>query len=123
MPDEYADQLAEVASELIQRVRDDDPDSNARWLKSVCDGEDDLVALAVVLAVAVPDDRPFRHLTAWAWLPARVLSPCGTVAAYRRHKARGEEPDQGCVEASREYERVQKRLSRQQAVDTPGDES
>jgi hypothetical protein len=123
MPDDYADQVAEVAMELVSRVREDDPEANARWLKSVIDGEHDLVALAVVLAAAVPDDKPFSHSIAWTRMPARVLRPCGTVAAYRRHKARGEEPDQDCIEASRKYERIQKRLNRQQAVDAPGDES
>ena len=33
------------------------------------------------------------------------LRPCGTHAAYLRHKARGEYPCQPCVDAEREHQR------------------
>lgn len=68
MPDEYADKIAAIAVELVQRVRDDDPDDYGRWLRNTVAPED-WEALAVVLAAAVPTDRPWSHLTAWARMP------------------------------------------------------
>lgn len=64
--DEYADWLAAVAIELVARVRDEDPRANARWLISTLPDEADRFALLFVLAAAVPLDRPWRELTAWA---------------------------------------------------------
>jgi hypothetical protein len=40
------------------------------------------------------------------------LKPCGTVAAYKRHKSRGEEPDARCVLAYRAAERARARRRR-----------
>lgn len=37
----------------------------------------------------------------------RELAPCGTMAAYRRHKRRGEAVDKACQEAMREVSRAQ----------------
>lgn len=37
--------------------------------------------------------------------PPRALQPCGTRAAYVRHRARGEQPCQACVDAWRAYAR------------------
>jgi len=62
-----ADRLAEIAVELAVRIRDDEPTAVHRWLRSEMDGEDWL-ALAVVLAAAVPVDEPWSQLTAWTWL-------------------------------------------------------
>jgi hypothetical protein len=59
-----ADRLAEVAVQLVARVRDDDPISNGRWLQAAT-SFDDRWALLFVLAAAVPVDVPWRHLTAW----------------------------------------------------------
>jgi hypothetical protein len=39
----------------------------------------------------------------------RTLQPCGTAAAYRRHKSRGEEPCEACFEAIRERSRIARR--------------
>jgi hypothetical protein len=121
MPDDYADQVADVAQELVVRVRDDDPEANARYIRSVVDGEQDLIALALVLAAAVPTDQPWRHLTAWTHVTKRELMPCGTVAAYRRHKTRNEMACPACTEAMRDYDRTRKALSRQQPVGAPVD--
>lgn len=68
MPDDYADRIAAVALELVQRVRDDDPEDYGRWLNNSVALED-WPALAVVLACAVPVDKPWSHLTAWARMP------------------------------------------------------
>ena len=59
------DRLAEIAAQLAGRVRDDDPDANARWLTAVTD-EADRWALLFVLAAMVPDDRSVTELTGWA---------------------------------------------------------
>lgn len=40
---------------------------------------------------------------------ARKLAPCGTAAAYRRHKRRGEPVDQACQAAVRELEASRRR--------------
>lgn len=40
------------------------------------------------------------------------LKPCGTNAAYQRHRSRGEEPCEPCREAYREYSRVIQRPMR-----------
>ena len=68
MPDDYADRIAAVAVELVQRVRDDAPEDYGRWLHNTVSDED-WPALAVVLAAAVPTDRPWGHLTAWTRMP------------------------------------------------------
>jgi hypothetical protein len=62
-----ADQLAAIAIELVGRVRDDEPSAVHRWLSAVV-ADNDMMALAVILAAAVPVDQPWSHLTAWTWL-------------------------------------------------------
>jgi hypothetical protein len=111
--DEIAARLEKVAIELICRVRDYPADDNARWVVGQVDAVD-LVRLTLILAAAVPVDMPWRHLTAWVSLPAKVtqLSPCGTRAAYLRHKAHGQAPDEACTAAYREYERARIRRRR-----------
>lgn len=65
--DDRADRLAAVAVELVVRVRDDDPAAVHRWLRSVV-ADNDMMALAVILAAAVPDDRTWDQLTDWVRL-------------------------------------------------------
>lgn len=62
--DDHVDRLERLAQDLIVRVRDDDPEANAQWLASV--SEEDRWALLFVLAAAVPDDRSWPELVAWA---------------------------------------------------------
>jgi hypothetical protein len=62
----HIDRLAQVAVELTERVRDDNPEANARWLATALPDPADHFRLLFVLAAAVPDDRPWSHLTAWA---------------------------------------------------------
>lgn len=62
------DRLEQIAAQLVAKVRDDDPERNGAWLRAVTSDEDRW-ALLFVLAAAVPDDRPWRHLVAWALLP------------------------------------------------------
>lgn len=45
----------------------------------------------------------------------RALQPCGTWAAYKRHKRRGEEPCEACRQAAREQRRGQRDSDREKA--------
>lgn len=64
--DDEADRLASVAAQLVARIRDDDPESVGRWLATQLPRPEMWWQLTFVLAAAVPLDRPFSHLTAWA---------------------------------------------------------
>lgn len=65
LTDEQAHPIAAIAAELAIRVRDDSPEANARWLAAVMPEPADWFRLAFALAAAVPDDRSWKHLTAW----------------------------------------------------------
>lgn len=112
--DDYADRLAEVAAELAVRVRDDDPNANLRWLLATLPDDRARLDLLFVLAAAVPDDRPWAHLTAWtvAPRPAPSPQPCGTPAAAKRHRERGEDPCPPCETAERDDWRIRKQHQR-----------
>jgi hypothetical protein len=112
------DRLAEIAVELAVRIRDDDPEANGRWLRAQLPDSADWFRLAFVLAAAVPDDRTWSELTGWAADLAEPngprpeppdespnLQPCGTRAAYRRHRRRGERTCQPCRDAAARYAR------------------
>lgn len=107
-----ADELARIAVELVTRVRDDEPETVHQWLASVVDPAD-WMALAIVLACAVPDDQSWKDLTAWTWVrdlaPSRSLQPCGTIAALRRHQARGERVCDACKSVDRERKRTERK--------------
>lgn len=60
-----ADSLESIAAQLAVRVRDDNPEANARWLTALLPDPNDWFRLAFVLAVAVPDDRTWSQLTRW----------------------------------------------------------
>jgi hypothetical protein len=60
------DRLAEIATTLAVLVRDDTPEANGAWLAAQLPDPADWWALIFVLAAAVPDDRPWTALTAWA---------------------------------------------------------
>lgn len=72
-PDERAERLAQIAVELVTRVRDEPPEANWRWLLATLPDPLDREALSFVLAAAVPTDQPWTHLTRWASLPVRQL--------------------------------------------------
>jgi hypothetical protein len=78
-------------------------------------------ALCLVLAAMVDDERSIRGLLRdvpqlLRWMdsprvrPRKPLQPCGTHAAFSRHRARGEEPDELCREAERAYQRARDRI-------------
>ncbi|TDC33122.1 hypothetical protein [Micromonospora sp. KC213] len=112
-PDEYADRLAEVGAELVVRVRDEGPQDNRTWLHTALPEQADREALLYVLAAAVPDDRPWVDLTAWAG--ERRLKPHGTQAAAARHRYRREELCDECRDAERVRDKLRKRAQRARA--------
>ena len=78
-------------------------------------------ALIVVLAAMIPQDQTPRELLAWTeHRPTRPrlvkLKPCGTHAAYWRHKNRGEPIDPHCLNAERDYQRVRKQHQRRKDI-------
>lgn len=56
---EHIDRLARVAIQLSERVRDDNPEANARWLLAELPSPVDRFQLLFVLAAAIPQDRPW----------------------------------------------------------------
>lgn len=62
---------------------------------------------------------------------ARPLSPCGTPAAYRRHRRRGEPVDDACAAAARDQKNSRSRAKREKTsevvalavAETPVDET
>jgi hypothetical protein len=101
----------ELAPEVICAVRDCDRPTISRLLDPL--DRQQLYALVVVLAAAFdPDNTRFRTAVAWADPDpadphpngAVATQPCGTHAAFIRHKKRGEEPDRHCVEGERVYQ-------------------
>lgn len=48
--------------------------------------------------------------------PPKAPADCGTPAAYRRHRRRGEEPCQPCREAVAAYQRTYRATARQQTM-------
>lgn len=84
------DNLEALAQELVIRVRDDNPEANGRWLASL--SEQDRWSLLFVLAAAVPDDRPWRHLTMWTYGDGGPDTPS---AVRARREALIEEEDEG----------------------------
>jgi hypothetical protein len=66
--EERAERLAQVAVELVARVRDEPADANWRWFLAALPDPLDREHIAFVLAAAVPVDQPWSHLTRWAQL-------------------------------------------------------
>jgi hypothetical protein len=110
------------ACELACLVHDADAEGVAAFLAAL--DPDHVPALLVVLAAMVPvDDRSPGDLLAWEgsvseavkWrqmplMAAAEPEPCPSLAAYRRHKARGEDAEEcGCGEAARAVWRERKR--------------
>lgn len=110
------ERLARIAVELTVRVRDYDPETNGRWLRALLPEPADWFRLAFVLAAAVPDDRSWNDLTAWAAPQPQPktpgLQPCGTPAAAARHRANHQPVDEPCLKAERAYYREIKRNQR-----------
>lgn len=111
-----ADRLAEVATELAVRIRDETPEVNGAWLRTALPDPEDWFGLAFVLASAVPDNVPWSELTAWARAPLRMLRPHGTHAAAQRHRYHGEPLCDVCRAAERIRDRERKATSRRRVA-------
>jgi hypothetical protein len=130
---DLAESMVPVACDLACRVRDGDVDGIGRLAESLTMAE--VAALIVVLAAMVPvEDASPNDLLAWTgdlgaivkWRQAQlplaapgrpVTEPCGTYAAWSRHRRRGEPSDRACDEARRVYTREQVRAYRARKAD------
>jgi hypothetical protein len=113
------------APAIICAVRDLDADDIAGMLLPM--PVDELHALIVVLAAAIDPETRLREQLAWISpdSPAefidtvnRVLGrrPCGTHAAFNRHKAAGEEPCDRCWDGERTFQRLRGRNRRAEQI-------
>lgn len=120
-PADLAGRLVPVATDLVIRVREEGRDSVGELLGQLTDPE--RWALPVILAAMVDPGAPVGDLLCWVIRYAspvltglgRPLRPCGTHAAFVRHKARGEPVDVACADAERAYQRSRRRRSRRRA--------
>lgn len=80
------DRLEAVAQQLIGRIHEDDPVLTWAWLARELPEPADWYRLAHVLACAVPTDRTWGELTAWARKAdlSGFGSPQGTSAPVHR---------------------------------------
>ena len=132
---DLAESMVPVACDLTCRVRDADAEGIAR-LAEARGWDTETAALLIVLAAMVPDDVPVGDLLAWTdgletvlalrqeplplAMPGRpVTEPCGTYAAWCRHRRRGEEVDARCYRAWRKY-RAERRVARKDAATKEG---
>jgi len=76
--DALADRLAGVAAQLAARIRDESPEDVAAWLLAELPDPADRFRLHFVQAAAVPVDRAWRQLTAWA---RRLTTPAPAITA------------------------------------------
>jgi hypothetical protein len=133
---DLAERLLPTALDLVMRVHDDGRQAVAELLAQIAPGE--LPALLVVLAALVPVDQGIADLLAWVTFdeygrpltgvtPAlprttargRRLKPCGTHAAYNRHRKLGEDPCRACETAERIYQRNRDRTKTRSRKDEP----
>jgi hypothetical protein len=63
------------------------------------------------------DYQHARRRTPARYKPAGLIQPCGTHAAFNRHKKRGEPIDDNCRQAEREYQSAKARRFRARGVD------
>ncbi len=113
------DQLAAIAAQLVARIRDDSTDANGQWLADNCPDPADWWELCFVLAAAVPDDKPWSELTAWARRTSRELAPHGTPAAMRRHQYHSEPACEPCKAWDRDRKH-RARATRVASMSDPG---
>lgn len=105
------DRLIDHAMVLVGAVRSRSPEVVGAVLAG--SSRADLHALAVCLAAMVPTGKTPVELLAWNdGLPGRVASslrPCGTHAAFVRHRNNNETPCEECLTAERAYQRARQR--------------
>ena len=108
---ELAERMVTKACELACLVRDSDSVTIGDYLAKFSSDEKD--ALLIVAAAMIPDDRPVDDLLGWVSFDqygrsldqprdttGRILQPCGTYAAYRRHLRHKETPCDACRDAN-----------------------
>jgi hypothetical protein len=105
---DLAERMVPVACDLACLVRDQDREAVGRFLSRLTGPE--IRALLVVMAGMMPvDSMSDADMLRWVrWDETgrpldRPLAPCGTYAAFRRHKQRQELVDDECERAAREY--------------------
>lgn len=126
LPDERWHRALPVAVRLVDAVHLMDSRLVSRALADV-----DLPAVAVALAAMVDDTKTLRELLAWTDTldtpcePIPILRPCGTHAAYERHRKRGETVCAACRKAEREYQRSRpdRRLGARKTTSTEQDKA
>jgi len=135
---DLAARMVQAACDLAILVREENRDAVGRFLTTLTGQEipEPIRALIVVQAGMIPiDDMSAADMLAWVqwdehgrplegpvrempvkgrYRPLDELQPCGTYAAYARHKDRGELVDDDCREAARRYwaQRKRQRTSR-----------
>lgn len=112
--DQRAERLLRIGLDMAVRIREEPPDAVARTMHGLDQGE--LRDLALLMAACVDVGRPVREVVWWTELDRmpprpRHIQPCGTHAAYNRHRAKGEPVDLACEVAERQHnaERYQQR--------------
>jgi hypothetical protein len=108
------ERMVPIACQLAGHVRAHDKRAIFNLIRDLTPNE--AYALVVVLAAMIPTDHTAGQLLAWTeQLPTRAanarvvaLRPCGTHAAYWRHKANNEPPCADCRQAERAYQRERK---------------
>lgn len=127
---DLAERMTRLAQEFACLVRDEDRETIGSWIAVRSGEEKD--ALLVVLAAMADIDRPAADLLSWVtWdefgqplQPVRrrgPLEPCGTYAAWRRHKRRDEPTVEcGCEAAKNQwradYQRDRRKGAREAAA-------
>ena len=125
MNDDQAGRVMEAVLNLAVVVRDEGADSVVHAAREILHaaGGDAIAALTVAAAlihVDIPVDTWWEPLTQPEQpvlpihiaeqppepKPPRPLSPCGTHAAFNRHKLRKESIDDACIIAERAYQRA-----------------
>lgn len=106
------ERMIPTACQLTGHVHDHNRKAIRRLLHGL--NQQDTYTLLIVLAAMIPEDRTIKELLAWTnQLPQ--LKPCGTHAAYARHKTNNEPIDPLCQRAERAYQRNKKREQRRAA--------
>lgn len=113
-PEVHALQVLDLSARIVGAVHDDGPDQLLEHLRAVLalpcpPGVDPVVAVVAVLAAQIDPDTTALARLSWMSNPHVVevrrhgpppSSPCGTRAAYNRHRRHGEVPCRACMTAS-----------------------
>lgn len=113
--DQRAERLLRIAMDVAVRIREEPPEAVAREFGGL--DYQELRDLALLAAACIPIDRPVSGVVWWTDLDRvpkalRHRQPCGTHAAYNRHKARSEPVDLACEVAERKYNADRYQLQR-----------